>query len=82
MQNTSNCRQRTQANSETVEAIRVHSTEYAPRSRITCGNCESEAESMRGGTSVSAMDLPDMTYSGRNITDALLPVAAARRTLT
>eukprot|EP00798_Chlamydomonas_sp_ICE-L_P008993 gene8993-16130_t len=28
------------------------------------------------------MDLPDMTYSGRNITDALLPVAAARRTLT
>eukprot|EP00798_Chlamydomonas_sp_ICE-L_P008842 gene8842-biopygen699 len=31
---------------------------------------------------MSDMDLPDMTYSGRNITDALLPVAAARRTLT
>eukprot|EP00798_Chlamydomonas_sp_ICE-L_P021459 gene21459-28431_t len=28
------------------------------------------------------MDLPDMTYSGRNITDALLPFSAARRTLT
>eukprot|EP00798_Chlamydomonas_sp_ICE-L_P004645 gene4645-biopygen8773 len=46
--------------------------------------CESEqihkiAERL---AAIAKMDLPDMTYSGRNITDALLPVAAARRTLT